>query len=626
MCGIFGIVDYTKKTDVDFVKQCTDKLHRRGPDNGGYNIVQDEHFNLGFGHRRLSIVDLSENGNQPFEYENLLLVFNGEIYNHKALREELTSLDYKFTSTSDTEVAIKYIHHFGLDKAIEQFNGMFSIGLFDKKTKKLTLVRDRLGVKPLYYYVSNERIVFASETKAILASDSNFSISKKSLALYLKYGYVPTPLTMWNKVKKLENGSYIEFDLLKRDSSQVQYWSYRDKFKSSDVANAIDNLDSIMNESVRLRLDADVEVGCFLSGGYDSSLTAAIMQKQSDKPIKTFTIGFSEDDFDESSYALEIANFLGTQHHHYQCTPDYVKKTVKKLPLIWDDPISDTSVFPTLLVSECARKHVKVAMSSDGGDEVFAGYNVYQKSLRLNKIIKYLPFKNKLGKTLRLLCDSEGFFFSKGSRRIRRISRIIESTNPTDIKRAYQNIFDDQEISKLCNLSFSPSFDCLSGKGELNDMLIDDINNSHVDQLLTKVDRASMYSSLEAREPLLDVNLLEFAASLSNSEKVNDDKGKFILKELAHRYIPKGFLDRPKQGFSIPIKKWLESDLSELIEVYFSEEKLSHGYFNNFLVNDLLSRYKNNEDLNFKQIWTLLSFQIWYEEWSKYNIFDKNNV
>lgn len=622
MCGIFGIVDYTKSIDIDFVKRCTDAMYRRGPDNGGYHVDNEDNFSIGFGHRRLSIVDLSDNGNQPFEYDNLTLVFNGEIYNHKILKEELLKFNYQFTSSSDTEVAIKYIHCFGLEKAIEKFNGMFAIGLFDKLTKKLTLVRDRLGVKPLYYTIFDEKIIFSSEIKSILSSGLSFKIEKNSIALYLKYGYVPTPFTMWHGIKKLEIGSYIEFDLsTKGNYKVVKYWRYKDKFNinQASLEENLFRLDEILNESIKLRLDADVEVGCFLSGGYDSSLTAAIMQKQSERPIKTFTIGFAESEFDESSYARDVANYLGTNHHHYECTPDFVKKAVKTLPLIWDDPISDTSVFPTLLVSEFSRKYVKVAMSSDGGDEIFAGYNIYTKSIRLHNIIRFIPCKNAIGSTLRLLTSKDKQFFSKGNRRLRRISRIIESRSPVDIKRSYQNIFDDQEIFRLCNFDMFNQVTESSSIDQLNDMLIDDIEQSHVDQLLTKVDRASMHSSLEAREPLLDLNLLEFASKLKEENKIYKGQGKYLLKKLAHKYIKKQLLDRPKQGFSIPIKRWLENELSEFIDLYFSNRCLEHGFFNNSCVFQIVERFKNGEELNFKQVWTLLSFQIWYEEWSKYD-------
>lgn len=620
MCGIFGFVDYTKRISKEKLIISTDTLYRRGPDNGGYSLIEAENYNIGFGHRRLSIVDLSDNGNQPFTYDDLVLVFNGEIYNHKNLKKKLIDVGYEFSSTSDTEVAIKCIHYYGIDEAIAKFSGMFSIGIYNSSLNRMYIIRDRLGVKPLYYSITETGITFSSEIKAILSNSNSNRVCEKSVALYLKYGFVPTPLTMWEDINKLESGTYLEFDLLTKQSKQKKYWSYKDQFGSPEVRDLspIDELDKILNESVRLRVDADVEVGCFLSGGYDSSLTAAIMQKQSSRPIKTFTIGFQEGDFDESSYAAEISKHLGTEHFHYVCSSDYVKSKIIELPVIWDDPISDTSVFPTLLVSELARTKVKVALSSDGGDEVFGGYNVYKSSLNICKINKYIPLRKQIAFILRALSSVDKYFFSNISRKFRRLSKIIEADDPISVKRAYQYVYDDLEVRKICRTSHNLDISYDTGKGNLNDMLIDDLNLSHVDQLLTKVDRASMYSSLEAREPLLDLKLLEFAAKLDESGKINDGKGKYLLKQLAHRYIPLELLERPKQGFSIPIKQWLGSELSELIDQYFSEDMLSHKFFDQAVIDEMIERYKSKEQLNFKQLWTLLSFQIWYHEWKKH--------
>ncbi len=617
MCGVFGVVDFNKNLDLNKLEKYTNSLFKRGPDHGDYRIWDIENSKIGLGHRRLSIVDLSENGNQPFVYDNLAMVYNGEVYNHKELRQELIEKGYDFKSSSDTEVVLKYIHCFGLEYALNKFNGMYAIGLYNFEECLLTIVRDRLGVKPLYYLFDDDKLVFSSEIKPILMAHGKLDIDKNSVAYYLKYGYVPSPNTLWEGVKKITKGSYIEIEIDTRVVNEVNYWDYA-SIVTNDKCFDREELDRLVNESVRLRCDADVEVGCFLSGGYDSSLTAAIMQKNSTAPIKTFTIGFAEAEFDESEYAQKVAEYIGSEHHHMVCTPGFVRKMITELPDVWDDPISDTSVFPTLLVSQLARQHVKVAMSSDGGDELFAGYNSYPESLYLSKILPLFPFRRSVAKFLRNIVSNPKWFFSNTSRKIRRGSRLLESSGPLEIKRSIQVVFDDDEINMLLDMDGEYGFSSKPCLGKVNNMLIDDIDHVHSDKLLPKVDRASMHSSLEAREPLLDINIVEYSAALKEEYKLNGKVKKYALKELAYEYIPKHLLERPKQGFSIPIKKWLSNDLSQLIDIYFSDEKLKHQLFNDKCIEQILIRYRNGESVNFNQVWNLLMFQVWYDKWSKY--------
>ncbi|MCY4495502.1 MAG: asparagine synthase (glutamine-hydrolyzing) [Acidimicrobiaceae bacterium] len=476
-----------------------------------------------------------------------------------------------------------------------------------------------MGVKPLYYSIANDNVIFSSEIKSILMSRNKNEISNRSVACYLKYGYIPAPETMWRGVRKLEMGHVIEIDISNKEFNKSSYWDCEAEFDERDELS-LDKLDELINQSISLRCDADVEVGCFLSGGYDTSLTAAVMQRQSKNPIKTFNVGFDDADFDESVYARKVAEYIGSEHYHVTCTPDFVKQTIKELPKICDDPVADASIFPTILVSRLARKYVKVALSSDGGDELFAGYDVYSKSIEHYNLIKLvpLPLRKKISLLMRNATSKDKNFYSKYSRRIRRLSRLIESENSLEVKNSYQAIFDEEEINKILTSPSRIKKRKSPSKGKLNDLLIDDLKHSHSDQLLSKVDRASMHSSIEAREPFLDIKLIKYASKISEHQKLKGRNSKMPLKTLAHKYIPKELLDRPKQGFSIPIKSWLEKEISYLIDEVFSSDGMKHNIFNQASIEKILKMYHKRDGVNFRQLWTLMSFQIWCEHWKEY--------
>ncbi len=619
MCGIAGFIDFTKRSDANILKKMTDELHHRGPDDSGYSFYKKNNFFIGLGHRRLSILDLSSNGHQPMEFEDLEIVYNGEVYNFKEIREKLEKYGYKFESKTDTEVILKAYHKWGI-KAVDKFNGMFAIAIYDKKIDKLFLIRDRAGVKPLFWYFDSEIFLFGSELKAFHQHPLfKKEILNDSIALYLQYGYIPQPNTIFKNTYKLENGSFLIFDFKNKKIEEKRYWDIYDYYKKPKLQisenEALNELDSILNQSIRYRMRSDVPLGSFLSGGYDSSLVTAIMQKNSSSKIKTFTIGFDSKKYDESNYAKKVATYLGTEHTAYIATAKDALEVFPKLPFVYDEPIADDSVIPTLIVSKITRQNVTVSLSADGGDELFGGYSGYIKSLNSYSMLRKAPLKNPIGFFLeytKLISKN-----NKIQRRIDRISYLLKSKTILDTQKVFGNIFLENDIIKLLNNRPKLDNRTLSLLDDnIDSLLANDFQTSQLDGLLVKVDRATMCYSLEGREPLLDFKLIEFATQLPSEYKIRDNQGKYLLKKLTHKYILKEIMDRPKMGFSIPIKEWLKSSFNEYIQYYFDEEKIKQqDIFNVNEISKIKNHYLNNKDVNMRQLWSLLIFQMWYEKW-----------
>jgi len=630
MCGIVGFFDKSGALDEALVKQMTKSLHHRGPDSCGDYFIKDPNYSLGLGHTRLSILDLSDHGHQPMSVEDLTLVYNGEIYNFLEIRADLENLGHKFKSNSDTEVLLKAFSQWGID-CIPKLNGMFAFAIFNKSIGKLWLVRDRAGVKPLYYSFKNDCLIFSSELKTFLQSDLvSKDLDYEALSDYFGKGYVSQPRSIIRDVKKLSAANVLEFDLTKSTFELNQYWDVNKLYTKPKLLKSYQTIlsetEDLLISSCSLRLVSDVPVGIFLSGGYDSSVVAGILQKYSAQPLKTFTIGFHDEDYDESRFAEHIAEHLGTEHHTYMCDINDAKDIIPIIPDIWDEPISDKSIIPTYLVCQFASRHVKVAISADGGDELFAGYTKYLVAKTLFEKLKYVPFKQTLLKVSNFSLS----FLARRFRFIRLSSlsyfvNLLGADSPVDVMSKMETIFTNSELSFLLRPS-SQNSDAVSistpkmvrseHASDLDYMMSRDYESYQMDNILVKVDRASMFNGLEAREPLLDYRLVEYMTDVQSDQKLKCGRLKSILKDISLGYFPARLLDRPKKGFSLPINQWLKNDLSFLLDKYLNEKFLEdQGIFNSSYISDLKVSFLGGNESVFNKVWTLLVFQLWYEKW-----------
>lgn len=628
MCGLVGFIDYHKTSSLNVLKDMTDVLHHRGPNDSGYSFFDNENMNIGLGHRRLSILDLSSYGHQPMVYQNLEIVYNGEVYNFKEIRKELKKHHYSFESDSDTEVILKAYHKWGI-KAVDRFNGMFAISIYDKENEKIILIRDRAGVKPLYWYWENDTLLFASELKSFHEFPSfKKEINTSSLSLYLQHGYILQPHTIFKNTYKLKSGHFLEIDLSSKNIEEKKYWDVFDCYNKPKLSiskeEAVRALDDLLQSSFNYRMVSDVPVGVFLSGGYDSSAVAAIIQSQSKSKLKTFTIGFHEQGFNEAPYAKKVANHLSTEHTEYYCTQKEAADIIPSLAEIYDEPFADASAIPTILVSKIAKNDVTVALSADGGDEAFAGYGKYVRSM---KYLNILQKNHIIKKLLKIGLPVAIEMNVLGTNRQKQLERIVETLKKKDTESILklmrywnENAIDKLLIDKTSSLHtyFDTENFILGSNDDINKMLAIDYKTYMVDDVLTKVDRATMSVSLEGREPLLDYRIIEFAAQLPSSYKLNLGNTKDILKNVVHKYIPKELMERPKMGFGVPLEHWFKDELKELIDYYLDKNRLlKENIFNTVEVENLKKEYFRNPTGNdtAQSIWKILMFEMWYERW-----------
>jgi asparagine synthase (glutamine-hydrolysing) len=630
MCGIAGFCDFSKKSLNDILKNMTDVLHHRGPDDSGYFFDESEYAQIGLGHKRLSILDLSAHGHQPMSFEYLDIVFNGEVYNFKEIKKELLELGYTFHSDSDTEVILKSYHQWGI-KSVDRFNGMFAIAIYDKKANKLIFVRDRAGVKPFYYYKKDDLILFSSELKSFHKHpDFQKEINKSSLSLYLQFGYIPEPHSIFKNTYKLKAGHYIEIDLKSQNFEEIKYWDVVDFYNKPklDISQdeAIEKTEELLKSSFEYRMVSDVPVGVFLSGGYDSSVVTAILQSGRSEKLNTFTIGFKEKGFDEAPYAKEVAKYLGTNHTEYYCTQKDALEIIPKLCELYDEPFGDSSAIPTTLVSALARKSVTVSLSADGGDEIFAGYSKYTTTMQYfnkfnsipNSIKSLISFgmDNINPKHIPILNKTYNF-----ATRYEKINAILKAKNSVEAMKYTSEYFTKKERDKLLKLGFDDlvtNFDIkvADTNDEINQMLAIDYKTYMVDDILTKVDRATMSVSLEGREPLLDYRLIEFVSQLPSNLKYKDGDKKWLLKQITHKYLPKEMMDRPKKGFGVPLTEWFRDELKEYFMIYLDEKRIEkEGLFNPKEIVKLRDSYLSGNKENVQKLWFLLMFEMWYEKW-----------
>lgn len=614
MCGITGYFSLEKKITEVELEQMTSALSHRGPDAAGYFFSDDK--SVALGHRRLSIIDLSTAANQPMHSHNnrYVVVFNGEIYNFKDI---VRDLDIHQRTSGDTEVILEAFMRKG-PACVQLFNGMFSIAIFDKHDQTLYLFRDRLGVKPLYYYHQNNVLAFASEMKALMQLQevrSQARVFKPAVRTFLYAGYVPEPYTIYNCVRRFPAGSYGVYKNNKLEI--IPYWQPQDKITAAtqtDFTTAKAQLKALLESSVKYRMISDVPFGTFLSGGIDSSTVTAIAQAVSDKPVKTFSIGFKEAKHNESEYARLVSGHLGTQHYQFTVTEQDALGLIDKMMTAYDEPYADSSAIPTMLVSKLARQYVTMTLSGDGGDELFMGYGAYQWARRLNNPL------------LKLLRKPIALALRQTNDRNKRAAGVIDYTDETRIKSHIfsqeQYFFSEPELDALLTPAYSSDLLFNEKSGNLKRKLsveeeqaLFDLKYYLKDDLLVKVDIASMQYSLENRTPFLDYRVVEFALNLSQNLKLKEGTAKYLLKEVLYDYVPRALFQRPKWGFSIPLAKWLKTDLHYLIDRYLSPALLQkHGIVSPDKVKDLIHKFESGSSYLYNRLWALILLHKWMEE------------
>jgi asparagine synthase (glutamine-hydrolysing) len=632
MCGIAGFIDFRKRSTEQTLSGMSCAVSHRGPDGQGAYFTETKDAAVGLGHRRLSIIDLSHAADQPMHYDGLHLIFNGEIYNYNEIREELISLGHQFQTHSDTEVILHAWREWG-EKAIARWHGMFAIALFEEKKNELICIRDRAGVKPFYYYWKDDVFLFGSELKSLLAHPAfKKEIDKNAVASFLQYGYVSHPHCIYKNTYKLQPGYFLQLKLDSKAITATQYWNVYDYYNKPklkiDLPEAIDETEKILQKAFQYRMVADVPVGVFLSGGYDSSCVTALLQKNATENIKTFTIGTTDNKLDEAPYAKQIADHLGTDHTEYYCSPKEALNIIPELPYYYDEPFADSSAIPTILVSRMARKKVTVALSADAGDEIFAGYNRYDYISRYGKKIGAIPAPvRKMAVAAMENISSEKIPYLRHHQnfhsRYDKLKNLLADPSPAELLKNLSQVFNKKEIDRLFNAPVSElpighsSKELVNGYDDpLAYMMAIDYQTYMVDDILQKVDRATMSVSLEGREPFLDQAIIEWAAKLPSEYKYYNGQKKYILRQIVHKYIPQQIMERPKMGFGIPVENWLSNELKELVEEYLSEESLkAHGLFNIQVVRKTVKDFFNGRKEKHLKIWYLLMFQMWYKQW-----------
>lgn len=624
MCGICGLIDYNRNTGIDenLLRKMCREIRHRGPDDEGVYVKNDT-VSVGLGHKRLSIIDLTLAGHQPMvnENESIRIIFNGEVYNYKELRKGLEEKGHIFKSNTDTETVLHLYEQYGKD-CVSFLRGMFAFAIWDGVTQSLMLARDRVGKKPLLYYYRNRVFVFASEFTALLASglirkDINYAAADD----YFTFGYISAPLTIYADVSKLLPGHIL---ILKDQKVTIErYWEleYQKKLVISEN-DAVAEIIRLLKESVQIRLQSDVPLGAFLSGGIDSSTVVALMSELSDKKVKTFSIGFNEANYNELHFAKKIAERYDTEHHELIVKP----KAMEIIPLLverYGEPYADSSCIPSYYVAKETRQYVTVALNGDGGDESFAGYERYQAML-FSRTYRNLPnlFKKSVDSIVRRLPDS-----INQKNKLKRLKRFFKGADlqPAECYLRWVNIFDTELKSRLYSEVFSaksaggdpvkylePYFN--HGLSMIDSLLRMDVNTYLPYDLLVKMDIASMANSLEARSPFLDHKLMEFVARLPAEFKIKDCVKKYLLKKAARKLLPRENIVRSKMGFGIPVGEWFRNELKDLlIDTLLSKRSLKRNYFRQDVLKEMVDLHiSRRKDYSF-QLWSLLMFNLWHD-------------
>ncbi len=615
MCGIAGFISSTWGPH-DLVKM-TRRLQHRGPDAEGFYNNREQ--NIFLGHRRLSILDLSEAANQPFysKDKRYVMVFNGEVFNYQeiAAKNNITTV-----TTSDTEVIIELFAQKGA-QAFKEFNGMFAIAIWDTLEEKLTLVRDRFGIKPVCYYDGPDGFAFASEIKSIIQLPIPRLINSEALADYLFLEYIPKPNTIFQNIKKLTNGCYLEIGKDLRIQIKT-YYDIRDKYNPFVVKeeDAISQFQDILSNAVKTRMISDVPVGTFLSGGVDSSLITAKFQENSAQSVDSYTIGFEEKKYDESVYAQRVATILQTNHHERRFNSEDIFSELKNAVEFYDEPFAVASVMPSMLVSGIARQHAAVALSGDGGDELFMGYNTYKWYERMSTL-KRMGGKPALNLAEKMLATMGG----KPAIKARLFDGWKDQHPYINLWSQDQQMFTQKEVGKLLNYAYKhqttiPYWESLE-KANMNDMQevsLFDIQYYLADDLMYKMDIASMRHGLEVRCPFLDYNLVEYAVNLPVELKIKNGSQKYILKKALEKYLPndKDIIYRTKWGFAAPSEEWLKESHKYLIDQYLAPKRITEqGIFSSREISKLVASFREGNYFHGKRIWALIIFQLWYDQY-----------
>ena len=633
MCGFTGYFDPRADHNELIINKMTDSLLNRGPDSSG--IFIDKNIGISLGHRRLSIQDLSDNGIQPMRSESnrFIIVFNGEIYNHFKIRDHINNKEQNkiWKGHSDTETLLSSIEILGLEESLNLINGMFAFALLDSWNKKLFLCRDRYGEKPLYYGMINNVLFFGSQPKSFKSHPKwKGEISNKGLKEYFHRGYITGQKSIYKGIYKLLPAKYICINLDDINLLNCKnYWKHKkNNFYFSNTEELINKLDKELENSIISMTISDRKIGSFLSGGVDSSLITYYLQKQFSQPIDTFTIGFEDKNYDETESAKKISNYLGTHHNEVIFNTENILDLIAKLPNIWDEPFSDPSQLPTLLLSEIATKKVKVAFSGDGGDELFCGYTRYNQGYNIYKFIQNSPnyLKNSYEFFLRLISSDYSLSFFRLWPELIRPNSIIDRTNKLErllklssSKDFYSelNILFSNEDSLFLdqNLDYEKNLISPDNYLDYREYMIErDIMEYLPDDILTKVDRSSMFNGLEVRVPFLDYEFASWARNIPLSLKTLKGKGKWPLKKLLSSKIPNSFFKKPKKGFGIPLNKILNDNLKDIVYEKLSSSKIkSQGIFNDSYIQNMIeSHYSRNRRFH-NQIWSLLIFQLWFD-------------
>jgi asparagine synthase (glutamine-hydrolysing) len=649
MCGIVGFYSSNASYQFTDIHGMCSTIHHRGPDDSG--VWKDLRDGIVFGHQRLSIVDLTLSGKQPMisPEGRYVIIFNGEIYNHIDIRCHLTSLDKSITwnGHSDTETLLVAFELLGIKKTLEKIVGMFSIALWDKKLRILSLIRDRMGEKPLYYGWQGIRgkkaFLFGSELKA-LKKHSKFqnSINRDAISLFLRHNYIPSPYSIYKGIHKLKSGHILQLTAKDLENefipNEKEYWSLA-KTATYGVQNrwigdeksATGELDMLLRKATRLQMMADVPLGAFLSGGIDSSTIVALMQSQSSSPIKTFSIGFSEAEFNEAIYAKKIALHLGTDHTELYVSPKEAMDVIPKLPQLYDEPFSDSSQIPTFLVSQLAKKHVTVSLSGDAGDELFCGYNRYHLSSLVWGRLQLLPvkFRKVVAKLIQGVSPTTwnsilkktpiSSKFSNLGDKLHKGAGVMDARNLDELYMYFIShwnnpssiVLDSVEPPTILN-GLRPD---LTDLDDIEKMMALDGLSYLPDDILVKVDRAAMGVSLESRIPFLDHRVVEFAWKLPKAFKYRDRTTKWILRQVLYKYVPPDLVERPKMGFGVPIGDWLRGPLKDWAEDLLSENGLKkEGYFDHKAIRQMWGEHQISRRNWQDQLWGILMFQSWLHE------------
>jgi asparagine synthase (glutamine-hydrolysing) len=645
MCGLAGFF-WKKNQRADEMRaiasRMADAIVHRGPDDSG--VWVDSTAGIGLGFRRLAIVDLSAHGHQPMRSQSgrFIIVFNGEVYNHRSLRQELESSGCGFKGHSDTEVILAAFEQWGIEGAARRFIGMFAIAVWDTSRRELSLIRDRLGIKPLFVYHRDGLVSFGSELKALLVGpEFDRTLDTSALTSYLRYLYVPAPQSIFRHVVKLSPGHILTVaDPTAALPASVPFWSVEKAARDGQAAQfsggdeeAVAELETLLGNAVRLRMQADVPLGALLSGGIDSSTVVALMQASADRPVKTFTIGFDQQEFDEAVHARAVAKHLGTDHTELHLTGADALAVIPRLASMFDEPLADPSQIPTYLVCELARREVTVALTGDGGDELFGGYNRYIQGERLIAGFQRWPSLlrrfsasgltsvsprtwNRMRDTLRPVFHTAGRTLHLGEK-IHKLGGLMRAESTEGMYRSLLSAWQDPEglvISGSTTGNTDYELDSDNDLDLMERMMLADQNSYLPDDLLAKVDRASMAVSLEARVPILDHRVVEFSWRLPRKFKVRDGRGKWILREILYKHVPRTMVDREKMGFSVPLAQWLAGPLRNWAgDLLLSGE--TEGLLRSMVVRREWDRFLAGDSTNCAGLWAVVMFRAWQNQW-----------